>query len=70
MKKPIVRFQSTGPSGNIYYILGAARDALRKQSRINDYNEMRDKVLSSESYREALIHIREYVDLIDIDGKY
>ena len=70
MKKQIVTFNSMGPSGNIYYILGAAREALRRQSRYHDYNEMRDKVLSAGSYKEALAYIREYVDLIDKDGKY
>jgi len=67
--KPVVYFQSTGQSGNIYHILGLVQRELRKQRRINDFNELRDKVYSSKSYEEALSHIRNYVDLIDLDGK-
>ena len=69
MKKPIIHFESRGPSGNIFWILGTVRNALRKQRRINDYNDLRDRVLASHSYREALTIIREYVDLIDDDGR-
>lgn len=66
MKKPIVTFDSRGPSGNIYYILGAVRNALCKQRRIIDYNNMWERVQHAGSYEEALKIIREYVDLIDI----
>jgi len=47
---------------------GEAGNALRKQRRINDYNTMRDRVFASGSYAEALEIIREYVDLVDLDG--
>lgn len=67
--KPIVYFNSQGGSGNIYHILGLVQRELRKQRRINDFNELRDKVLNSKSYDEALRHIRKYVDLIDLDCK-
>ena len=30
MKKPIIHFESRGPSGNIFWILGAARNELQK----------------------------------------
>lgn len=65
--KPVVYFNSLGQSGNIYFVLGLVQRELRKQRRVNDYNELRDKVFNSKSYAEALSHIREYVDLIDID---
>lgn len=64
-----VYFNSRGPSGNIYFVLGLVQRELRKQRRINDFNELRDKVLNSKSYDEALSHIREYVDLVDLDCK-
>ena len=67
MKKPEVHFRSGGESGNIYFILGLVRDALRKQRRITDYNNLRDRVLHSGSYAEALRIIRETVSLIDDD---
>lgn len=65
--KPVVYFQSKGESGNIYYILGMVQRELRKQRKINDFNELRDRVYNSHSYEEALSVIREYVDLIDLD---
>lgn len=64
-----VYFNSQGQSGNIYHILSLVQRELRKQRRINDFNELRDKVFNSKSYDEALSHIREYVDLIDLDCK-
>lgn len=70
MKKPIVNFDSQGPSGNIFYILGLVRESLRKQRRIIDYNECWEKVQASGSYEEALRIIREYVELIDVQGRY
>ena len=64
-KKPIVHYQSRHESGNIYWIVGMVRDVLRKQSRITEYNDMRDRVFSSGSYQEALSIIGEYVTLVD-----
>lgn len=69
-KKPRVEFKSCGESGNIYYILALVRNALRKQQRIQEYNDLRDAVTSSGSYKEALGHIREKIDLVDLDGQY
>ena len=69
MDKPRVTIKSTGPEGNIYFILGKVRDTLRKERRYTDYNDLRDKVLNSKSYKEAIEHIREIVDLVDTDGK-
>lgn len=66
--KEIVIFDSGGPSGNIFAILGATREVLRKQQRIADYNELWKKVSSSQSYEEALEHIGKYVDLVDIQS--
>ncbi len=68
MKKPEVHFRSRCESGNIYFILGMVRDVLRKQRRITDYNNLRDQVLHSSSYAEALRIIREKVNLIDDDN--
>lgn len=70
MKKAELHFQSRHETGNIYAIMGLARDVLRKQRRITDYNEMWERVQDSWSYPDALAVIREYVDLIDDDGVY
>ena len=66
----MIQFRSTKESGNIFWILGAAKNELQKQRRITDYNTMRDRVCESKSYEEALAIIREYVELIDLDGKF
>lgn len=70
MKKPEIHFRSHSQSGNIFFILGMVRNALQKQRRITDYNNLRDKVFTTGSYKEALAVIRETVTLIDDDGKY
>ncbi len=70
MKKVRVEFRSGGESGNVYFVLCLAREALRKQQHIQDYNDLRDAVLNSGSYTEALGLIRAKVDLVDLDGKY
>ena len=69
MKKPRIEFNSSGESGNIFWVLSKVRDVLRKQQRITEYNDLRDQVLNSKSYAEALAYIREKVDLVDLDGK-
>jgi hypothetical protein len=70
MKKEQIKFRSTGPEGNVHHLLVLVKNALRKQHRITDYNNLRDRVLSSESYEQGLSAMREYVDLIDLDKKY
>lgn len=70
MKNGMIEFHSKGPTGNIYYIIGQARNILRKQSRIVEYNEMWEKIEASTSYLEALKIISKHVDLVDLDGIY
>ena len=71
MQKAVIHFRSRGESGNIYWLIGAAQVELHKQQRITDYNTMRDRILNgADSYEEALAIIREYVNLIDDDGRY
>jgi hypothetical protein len=66
----MIQFQSMGPSGNIFWILGAARKELHKQRRITEYNTMWERVQNAQSYIDALAIIREYVELVDTDGKF
>ena len=70
MNKPRVEIHSQGPEGNIYFILGKTRDALRHERRISDYNDMWERVQNCESYTAALAEIRKTVDLIDLDGAF
>ena len=50
-KKPLVYIDIDGPDGNVLFMLGKVREALRKERRINDYNELREKVLQAEAER-------------------
>lgn len=70
MKKGKVEFHSRGQSGNIYYIIGAVREVMKKKSRILEYNDMWDEVQTAQSYPEALKIISEHVELVDLDGLY
>ena len=63
MSKPIVKFNRQKETGNIFYILSKVRVELQKQRRINDYNELWDRVQNSKNYNEALNIIKEYVEL-------
>ena len=62
--KPIVEYDPYGHSGNIYWILGEVSKIMRKQRRIIDYNNLRDRVFEAQSYDEALEIIGEEVTLI------
>lgn len=63
--KPIIAINSQGPQGNIYYIIGLAQ----QQLPVECGEEMWGRVKKSGSYSDAIRIIREYVDLIDEDGK-
>lgn len=61
--KPIVEYDPCGHTGNIYWILGEVSAIMRKQRRIIDYNNLRDRVFAAQSYEEALEIIGEEVTL-------
>ena len=64
--RPTIYFDRSGPSGNIYAILGAVSQELRKQRRCTEFNNLRDRVFEAESYEKALQIIGETVDLVEI----
>ena len=66
MDRPTIYFDRSGPSGNIYAILGAVSQKLRKQRRYTEFNNLRDRVFEAESYEEALQIIGKTVDLVEI----
>ena len=61
--KIVVHYDTNGPSGNIFYILGNVKNALRKERRIQDWNDCLERVQNCHSYEEALKIINEYVIL-------
>ena len=64
-EKPKLVIDIDGPDGNVLFMLSKVREALRKERRINDYNELRDKVLQSR-YPQGIYQMSELVDFIDI----
>lgn len=61
-----VYFDRCGQSGNIFYIMGMAYNALLKEGRRADAEAMNQKVMAQHSYEDALEVIAEFVDLIDV----
>ena len=51
-----------GTDGNIFALLGRARQALRRGGRPDLVEPMTKEVLGSQSYEEAIGHICEYVE--------
>lgn len=65
-KKPTIKFNSRGESGNIYFLMQLVANA------INDEEEMKKlwEQVKQGSYDEAIKKIRRKVKLIDLDGLY
>lgn len=64
-KKLAMYIDITGPDGNIHFILGKVYNILKKEKRINEYNELRDNVYKG-NYYQALYRINKVVEMIDI----
>ena len=69
MKKAEIHFRSRGPSGNVYAILGAVREQMQKERRIDDWNNAWERIQKTD-YAGAIVIMRELVNLIDDDGRY
>lgn len=58
-----VIFDRTGPSGNIFYIMGMAYATLIREGRGQDAKTMVESVKAQHSYEDALNVIAEFVEL-------
>jgi len=67
-KRITVTVASRGHEGNIYAILGKVRQEMRKRQLIQAYNDLRDDVMNSGSYADAIARIRQDVNLVDSHG--
>jgi len=67
----LVLFDSAGPSGNAYAVVGATSGALKSVDR-DLAKEFRGafKLTDCKDYDEVISRCREWVDLVDIAGKY
>ena len=61
--KPVITYDPKGESGNIFWILGKLRDHMRKQRRVDAYNQIWERVQNCESYEAALKIISEESEL-------
>jgi len=61
---------SGGVSGNTFSILAEALKILNDKNEYDTAEKLTKQVLNAQSYDEALKHIREYADVIDLKGKY
>ncbi len=65
-RTPDVIYDSHGPSGNIFAILGQVKRTMKNQQRSSEFDQLWNRVNQSGSYEEALEIIGEYVNLVDI----
>ena len=56
-----------GQDGNIFNLLGIASRTLKNHDMADEASEMRNRVMSSGSYNEALSIIGEYVHITSVD---
>jgi len=70
MNKPKIYMNSGGVSGNTFSILAEALKILNGKNEYDTAEMLTKQVLNAQSYDEALKHIREYADVIDLKGKY
>ena len=61
-KQSGIRCVLVGTDGNIFALLGRAREALRRGGRPDLIEPLTKEVFASKSYEEALAHICEYVE--------
>lgn len=61
MAKPTIHTEDF--DGNIYSVLGAATQALRSNGQRAEANELKELVLQSKSYGDAVGKIMQYVDI-------
>ena len=67
-QEALVVFDSKGPDGNIFAVLGKAKQLMQAQDRLDEFKEMFDAVQQTDSYKKALEKIAEYVTLYDKSG--
>ena len=61
MKKPKVKV--VGKDGNVFAILGACSQSLKRDKQYDKSKEMSERVFACSSYNEALSIMMEYVEM-------
>lgn len=66
--KPRIEYDPHGETGNIFWIMAELRKTMRKERRINEFNEIWERVQKCKSYEAALRVIGEVAELVE-EGK-
>jgi hypothetical protein len=67
LHKATLRLDLSGPDGNVYVVVAAARQVLKALDRGDPgIGELADRLPTCRSYDEALAMVREYVNLVDV----
>jgi len=70
LNKQKIYIDSGEISGNIFCILSEALKVLNGKKEYDNAEKLTRQVLNASCYEEALKHIREHVDVVDLKGKY
>lgn len=66
MNKPVLHIDLSGPSGNIFFVVGKAQILLDEQTG----KDMWEKVQATQTYEDALDVINGYVSIQDRSHTY
>lgn len=53
-----------GENGNIFVLIGIAKEALVRAGQKERFTEMMNRILESKGYHEALVIMGEYVEIV------
>lgn len=59
-----VEVELLGEDGNIFNVLGIATKAMKREGYRKEAKELSDKVFKTHSYDDALLTIRDYVEVV------
>ena len=65
-KKFTIFYESKGPSGNVYSLLGLVKSNLKFLDRGHEFDGIWERVKNADSYQKALEILGETANLIDI----
>ncbi len=70
--KPVLRLDLSGPSGNVYFVVGYAEQLLTGMMLEHFQEEIGAATLprADKSYKDILAIVNSYVTLVDTSGMY
>lgn len=70
--KPVLRLDLSGPSGNVYFVVGYAEQLLTGMMLVHFKEEVHAAMApdAGKSYKDLLAIVHSYVTLVDTSGMY